>query len=137
MRFLMTVQIPTDADQSNWEPTPEIVAEMSRYNEELLQSGALLAADGLTPPSENARVEYSGSERNVTDGPYAEAKEIVGGYWIIQAKSRDEAIEWAKRCPMQQGAVEVRRIAELDDFPEDVQAAAELSQEPPEQPTER
>jgi len=136
MRFIMTVQIPTDADQSDWEPTPEIVAEMMRYNEELTQAGVLLALDGLTPPSEGARISYSGRDRTVTDGPYAEAKEVVGGYWIIQAKSRDEAIEWAKRCPMQDGAVEVRRITEMSDFPDDVQAAAgELSQEPPEQTT--
>jgi hypothetical protein len=132
MRFLITVQIPTD--QTEWEPGADDVAEMMRYNEELTRAGVLLALDGLTPPSEGARVEYSGSDRTVTDGPYAEAKEVVGGYWIIQAKSRDEAVEWAKRAPFQQGAVEVRRIAEMSDFPEDVQAAAgELSQEPPEQ----
>jgi hypothetical protein len=133
MRFIMTVQIPTDAAQSDWEPTPEIVAEMMRYHEELTQAGVLLALDGLTPPSEGARISYSGKDRTVTDGPYAEAKEVIGGYWIIQTKSRDEAIEWAKRCPMQDGAVEVRRISEMSDFPEDVQAVAELSQQPPEQ----
>jgi hypothetical protein len=134
MRFLITVQIPADAAASEWEPSAEMVAEMMRYNEELTQAGALLALDGLRPPSEGARVEYSGSDRTVTDGPYAEAKEVVGGYWIIQARSRDEAVEWAKRAPFQEGAVEVRPIAEMSDFPEDVQeAAGELSQEPPEQ----
>jgi hypothetical protein len=133
MRFLITVQIPADAAASEWEPSADMVAEMMRYNEELTKAGALLALDGLRPPNEGARVEYSGGERTVTDGPYAEAKEVVGGYWIIQAKSREEAIEWAKRAPFQEGAVEVRRIQELEDFPDDVQAVAQLSEEPPEQ----
>jgi hypothetical protein len=133
MRFLITVQIPTDAAQQEWEPSADDVAEMMRYNEELTKAGALLALDGLHPPHEGARVEYSGRERTVTDGPYAEAKEVIGGYWIIQAKSKDEAIEWAKRAPFQEGAVEVRRIQEMEDFPEDVQAVAQLSEEPPEQ----
>jgi hypothetical protein len=133
MRFLITVQLPNDAPQQDWEPSADMVAEMMRYNEELTKAGALLALDGLRPPSEGARVEYSGSERTVTDGPYAEAKEVIGGYWIIQAKSKDEAIEWAKRAPFQEGAVEVRRIQEMEDFPEDVQAVAQLSEEPPQQ----
>jgi hypothetical protein len=133
MRFLITVQLPNDAPQQDWEPSADMVAEMMRYNEELTKAGALLALDGLRPPSEGARIEYSGSERTVTDGPYAEAKEVIGGYWIIQAKSKDEAIEWAKRAPFQEGAVEVRRIQEIEDFPEDVQAVAHLSEEPPQQ----
>jgi hypothetical protein len=109
-------------------PTEEMVAAMSRYNEELTRAGALLALDGLRP--EAARVFESG----VTDGPFSEAKEMVGGYWIIQAKDREEAVEWAKRVPLDSNSfVEVRQIYELSDFSEEIQAAAELSSLPPEQ----
>jgi hypothetical protein len=109
-------------------PSVEDVEAMTRYNEALVQAGALLAGDGLHP--EGTRVSSSG----VTDGPFSEAKELVGGYWIIQAKDREEAVEWAKRVPQDgRSFVEVRQIYEMTDFPEDVQAAAELSAEPPEQ----
>ncbi len=101
---------------------------MTRYNEELTKAGALLAADGLQP--EASRVSTAG----VTDGPFSEAKELVGGYWIIQAKDREEALEWAKRVPLSgRSFVEVRQIFEVTDFPEDIQAAAELSAPPPHQ----
>jgi hypothetical protein len=107
----------------------EDVEAMTRYNEELVQAGALLAADGLHP--EGSRV----STKGVTDGPFSEAKELVGGYWIIQAKDREEAIEWAKRVPQEPGSfVEVRQIFELSDFSGDLQDAATLSTgEPPHQ----
>jgi hypothetical protein len=109
-------------------PSLEDVEAMNRYNEELTKAGALLAADGLHP--EAARVSSSG----VTDGPFSEAKELVGGYWIIQAKDREEAVEWARRCPMGDGPfIEVRQIFELSEFSEEIQAAAELSAEPPHQ----
>jgi hypothetical protein len=110
-------------------PTLEAVEAMNRYNEELAKAGALLALDGLRP--EAARVSASG----VTDGPYSEAKEMIGGYWIIQAKDRDEALEWAKRVPQDANSfVEVRQIYELTDFSEDLQDAAQLSTgEPPHQ----
>jgi hypothetical protein len=109
-------------------PTEEMVADMNRYNEELTRAGALLALDGLRP--EAARVSESG----VTDGPFSEAKEMVGGYWIIQAKDRDEAVEWAKRVPQDGNSfIEVRQIYELSDFSEEIQVAAELSSLPPEQ----
>jgi hypothetical protein len=109
-------------------PTEEMVAAMSRYNEELTKAGALLALDGLRP--EASRVTASG----VTDGPFSEAKEMVGGYWIIQARDGEEALEWAKRVPQDGNSfVEVRQIYELSDFSEEIQAAAELSSLPPEQ----
>jgi hypothetical protein len=109
-------------------PTEEMVAAMSRYNEELTKAGALLALDGLRP--EASRVTTSG----VTDGPFSEAKEMVGGYWIIQARDGEEALEWAKRVPQDGNSfVEVRQIYELSDFSEEIQAAAELSSLPPEQ----
>jgi hypothetical protein len=105
-----------------------MVAAMSRYNEELTKAGALLALDGLRP--EASRVTASG----VTDGPFSEAKEMVGGYWIIQARDGEEALEWAKRVPQDGNSfVEVRQIYELSDFSEEIQAAAELSSLPPEQ----
>jgi hypothetical protein len=139
MRFMMLVKIPTVAPEGEWQPSAEIVGEMSRYNEQLTKAGVLLALDGLTPPENTARLEFNASGTpTVTDGPYAEAKEVVGGYWIIQAKSRDEAIEWASRAPFREGVIEVRQIAEMSDFPPDVQeAAGELSQQPPHQAVER
>jgi hypothetical protein len=116
-------------------PTPDAVEAMARYNEELTKAGALLAADGLHPPDTSASVTWSTGKPKITDGPFTEAKELVGGYWIIQAKSRDEAIEWASRVPGVQGSqrVEVRQIAELDEFSEEIQQKATLSQEPPQQ----
>jgi hypothetical protein len=115
-------------------PSAEIVGEMAKYNEELTKAGVLLALDGLQPPSKGARVSFADGAKKVVDGPFAEAKEIVGGYWIIDVKSKEEAVEWATRCPLGEGdVIEVRQVFEMSDFPEDVQAAAELSQLPPEQ----
>jgi hypothetical protein len=92
-------------------PTPELVEAMSRYSEELSRAGALLALDGLDPPSQATRVVFSpGCAPTVTDGPFTEAKEFVGGYWIIQARSHEEAVEWASRAPVDAGTIEVRRI---------------------------
>jgi hypothetical protein len=134
-RFMMFVQIELTGDGQEWNPTPEAVAAMTRYNEELTKAGALLALDGLHPPEKGARVTFPGGKPTVLDGPYAEAKEVVGGYWVIQAKSLEEAVEWAKRVPMGDGAdIEVRQIFEMSDFPSDVQeAAGELSQTPRDQ----
>jgi hypothetical protein len=98
-------------------PSLEAVKEMGKYNEELQKAGVLLALDGLTPPSAGARVSFAGGKPKVTDGPFAEAKEAVGGFWIIQAKSREEAIEWAKRCPAgANDVIEIRRVHEMEDF---------------------
>ncbi len=106
-------------------PDAEAVGAMMKYNESLQQAGVLLALDGLHPPSMGARVSFAGGKATVTDGPFAEAKEVVGGYWMIQVKSREEAIEWAKRCPGDEnGTIEVRQVQEFDDFPADVQEAA-------------
>jgi hypothetical protein len=138
MRFMMFMY-PGVRDEADWQPTPEAVKAMMEYNEELTKAGALLALDGLHPASKGARVAFSGGKPTVTDGPFAEAKEIVGGYWIIDAKSKEEAVEWARRCPADEGdMIEVRQVFEMSDFPADVQAAAgELSQEPPEQTSAR
>ena len=105
--------------------TPKAVAAMMKYNESLQKAGVLLALDGLHPPSMGARVSFAGGKPKVTDGPFAEAKEVIGGYWMIQVKSRAEAIEWATRCPASENEViEVRQVQEFADFPADVQEAA-------------
>jgi hypothetical protein len=137
MRFML-IMIPNLTEQEYGSPTTEMVEAMSRYNEELTKAGVLLALDGLHPPSACARVRFAGGTPAVTDGPFAEAKEIVGGYWMIQAKSKDDAVAWARRIPAAEGdVVEVRQVYEMSDFPEDVQAAAQLSEPPPAQPAER
>jgi hypothetical protein len=134
MRFMMLMYPAIDTDAESWEPSAEDVAAMSAYNEELTKAGVLLSLDGLRPPADGARLRFSGGKPTVTDGPFAEAKEVVGGYWLIQAASKAEAIEWASRCPAADGdMIEVRRVFEMEDFPEDVQAAGQLSERPPEQ----
>jgi len=106
-------------------PDAKAVAAMMRYNESLQKAGVLLALDGLHPPAMGARISFPGGKPKVTDGPFAEAKEVVGGYWMIQVKSKEEAIEWAKRCPASDNEViEVRQVQEFSEFPADVQEAA-------------
>jgi hypothetical protein len=105
-------------------PDAKAVAAMMKYNESLQKAGVLLALDGLHPPSMGARVSFSGEKPMVTDGPFSEAKEVLGGYWMIQVKSKEEAIEWAKRCPGSDCVIEVRQVQEFADFPADVQKAA-------------
>jgi hypothetical protein len=108
------------------QPDAKAVERMMKYNEELQKAGVLLALDGLHPPSTGARVSFSGGKPTVSDGPFAEAKEDIGGYWMIQVRSRDEAIEWAKRAPMGDNEIiEVRRVQEMEDFSPEVQKAAE------------
>lgn len=126
MRFMMLV-IPKgyETAQPNQAPDAAAVAKMMKYNEALSNAGVLLSLDGLKPPSAGVRVSFSGGKPKVTDGPFAEAKECVGGYWMIQVKSKEEAIEWAKRAPMGDNEIiEVRQVQEMEDFPADVQAAA-------------
>jgi len=107
-------------------PDAEIVAQMTKYNEELAKAGALIALDGLQPSSKGARISFTGGKRIVTDGPFIETKEVVGGYWMIQVNSKEEAIEWARRCPAGDGdVIEVRQVFEMSDFPADVQRAAD------------
>jgi hypothetical protein len=125
MRFMM-LMIPkgyeTAAPGAVQELDAERVASMMKYNEDLLKSGVLLAGDGLHPPSMGARVSFEGGKPKVTDGPFAEAKEVLGGYWIIQVKSKEEAIEWAKRCPASENEIiEIRQVQEMEDFAPDVQ----------------
>lgn len=127
MRFMMMV-IPKGYESAAPDavPSADAVAKMMEYNKSLQKAGVLLALDGLHPPSTGARISYLDGKATVTDGPFAEAKEVIGGYWIIQVRSREEAIEWAKRAPMANNdRIEVRQIQEMSDFPADVQKAAE------------
>jgi hypothetical protein len=107
-------------------PNVEEVEKMTKYNEELAKAGALISLDGLHPPITGARITFEGGKPKVTDGPFTGSRDILGGYWIIWAKSRDEAIEWAKRVPAQEGdVIEVRQVFEFSEFPEEVQRAAD------------
>jgi hypothetical protein len=122
MRFMM-IMIPNipSINEEDWTPDPEAMATMGKYNEELTKAGVLLTLDGLQPPAKGTRVSFAGGKPTVTDGPFAEAKEMVGGYWMIEAKSKEEAVEWASRCPAADGdVIEVRQVYELSDFPPEV-----------------
>jgi hypothetical protein len=126
MRFML-LMIPKGYAQAapGTMPDAKAVAAMMKYNESLQKAGVLLALDGLHPPSMGARVSFRGGKPIVTDGPFAEAKEVLGGYWMIQVKSKEEAVEWASRCPASDNEViEVRQVHEFSDFPPDVKEAA-------------
>jgi hypothetical protein len=126
MRFMM-LMIPKGYETA--EPgiklDPKRVEEMMKYNEELQKAGVLLSLDGLHPPSSGARVTFATGKPVVTDGPFTEAKEVLGGYWMIQVASREDAIAWAKRCPASENEIiEIRQVQEMSDFSEDVRKAA-------------
>lgn len=125
MRFLMMV-IPKAYETANEDfvPPAELMIKMGKFNESMSKAGVLLSLDGLTHPAKGARVSFAGVKPRVTDGPFAEAKEVVGGFWMIQVRSREEAIEWARRAPMLDGdIIEIRQVQELADFPEDLKKA--------------
>jgi hypothetical protein len=139
MRFMM-IMLPNirNVEEANWTPDAEAVGAMGKYNEELTKAGVLLALDGLQSPEKGARVSFAGGTASVTDGPFAEAKELIGGYWMIEAASKEEAVEWASRCPGADGdTIEVRQVYEMADFPPEVQEAGRLSQDPPAQTAAR
>jgi hypothetical protein len=126
MRFMM-LMIPQGYENAKpgAMPDPKAVAAMMTYNQALQKAGVLLALEGLHPPSMGARVSFAGGKPKVTDGPFTETKEVLGGYWMIQVKSKEEAIEWASRCPASDNEViEIRQVQEMADFPPDVQKAA-------------
>jgi hypothetical protein len=127
MRFMM-LMIPKGYETAPPGTVPEdakAVAAMMKYNEDLQKAGVLLTCDGLHPPSMGARVSFSGGKPIVTDGPFTEAKEVLGGYWMIDVPSREEAIRWASRCPAGDNEViEIRQVQELSDFPDDIQKIA-------------
>lgn len=130
MRFMMIVKPPTNVEQSP--PNPKEWDAMGRYNEELQRAGVLRELNGLAPSAKGAKVKFNGAKRTVSDGPFTEAKELIGGYWIIEVPSREEAIAWAKRIPFSTEVhpgleieVEIRQIMELDDLPPERAAAKE------------
>ena len=126
MRFMM-LMIPGGYEKAapGTMPDADAVAGMMKYNEALQQAGVLLTLDGLHPPSMGARVSFSGGKPKVTDGPFIETKEVLGGCWMIDVKSKEEAVAWASRCPASDTEIiEVRQVQEMADFPEDVQKAA-------------
>ena len=126
MRFMM-LMIPKGYEKAapGTMPDAKAVAAMMKYNESLQKAGVLLALEGLHPPSMGARVSFAGGKPKVTDGPFIETKEVLGGYWMIQVKSKAEAIEWAKRAPFPDGeTVEIRQVQELSDFPPEIQKVA-------------
>jgi hypothetical protein len=115
MRFMLIVKANKDTEAGVL-PTQEELAEMGTFNEELVKAGVMLAGEGLQASSKGARVFFSGDQRKVVDGPFAETKELVAGFWLVQVKSKDEAIEWVKRAPFRDGIVEIRQIFEAEDF---------------------
>jgi len=115
MRFMIIVKANKDSEAGVM-PSKELLTAMGKFNEELANAGVMLAADGLQPSSKGARVKFSGGKPTVIDGPFAETKELVAGYWIWRVRSKDEAIEWLKRAPFQDEEIEVRQIFEAEDF---------------------
>ena len=120
MRFMVLIKATTSSEAGVM-PTEQLLADMGKFNEELMKAGVMLAGEGLHPSSKGARVRFSGDKRSVIDGPFAETKELIAGYWIIQVKNKAEAIEWMKRCPNpynEDGEIEIRQFFELEDFGE-------------------
>ena len=115
MRFMVMVKA-SDSSEAGVLPTQKELAEMGKFNEELVKAGAMLAGEGLHPSSKGARVKFSGGKQTVTDGPFTESKELIAGYWLIQVKSKEEAIEWIKRAPFDDAEVEIRQVFEAEDF---------------------
>jgi hypothetical protein len=117
MRFLVMVKPPAAAYEAGMMPSPELVANMGAFNAELAKAGVLLAGEGLHPSSRGALITFAGGKATVTDGPFSETKELVGGFWLIQVKSKDEAIEWLRRCPFEgDERIELRQIHDAEDF---------------------
>lgn len=117
MKFMLIVKATPDTEAGVM-PTEQELLEMGRFNEELVNAGVMLAGEGLHPSARGARIHYDGDRRTVVDGPFSEAKELIAGFWMIQAKSREEAIEWMKRAPFRDGQVEIRQVFDAADFGE-------------------
>jgi len=119
MRFMIIVKATPESEKPGALPDPQLMAEMGKFNEELIHAGIVLAMDGLHPSSKGARVHFSGKDRTVIDGPFTETKELIAGFWLWQVKSLDEAIEWVKRCPNPhagESVIEIRQVFEMEDF---------------------
>jgi len=115
MRFMILVKADKDSEAGKL-PPPGLFEAMGKFNEELDKAGVMLAGEGLLASSKGARIEYSGDKRIITDGPFAETKELVAGFWLWQVRSKEEALEWARRIPLNRGTVEIRQVAEVEDF---------------------
>ncbi len=118
MRFMVIVKATKDSEAGVM-PSEQLLTEMGRYNEELVKAGVMLAGDGLHPSSKGARIKFSGNTRTVIDGPFAETKELIAGYWLWSCKSKEEAVDWVKRCPNPmpgESEIEIRQVFEADDF---------------------
>ena len=128
MRFMMLVKANKDSEAGVL-PTKEIVDAMDRFNEEMMKAGVLLAAEGLHASSKGFRVKYDGDERTVTNGPFGATNELLAGFWIIDVRSREEALEWAQRSPFREGELEVRQIFEASEFPAEILSAENAARE--------
>src|SRR5439155_9447812 len=123
MRFMVIVKASKESEAGVL-PSKQLLDEMGRFNEELVKAGVMLAGEGLQASSKGARVKFDGNKRIVTDGPFAETKELVAGFWLWKEKSKDEAIEWLKRAPFRDGTVEIRQVFEAEDFGENLSPEA-------------
>ena len=119
MRFMMLVKADKNSEAGVL-PSKELVAAMGKFNEEMAKAGVMLAGEGLHASSKGARISFSGKKRTVTDGPFSQAKELLAGFWLIQVKSKAEAIEWASRVPFVEGEIELRQVFEASDFPPEI-----------------
>jgi hypothetical protein len=132
MRFMVIVKADKDSEAGKM-PDPKLMEEMTKYNEELVKAGVMLAGEGLHPSSKGARVRFSGDTRTVIDGPFAETKELVAGFWLFQVKSKEEAIEWVKRCPNPMpgtdAEIEIRQVFEVEDFGDSVTPEVRAAEE--------
>jgi len=129
MRFMMLVKASKESE-AGMLPSKELIAAMGQFNEEMMKAGVMIAGEGLQPSSKGVRITYSGSKRSVTDGPFAETRELLAGFWMIDVKSRADAVAWASRVPFTDGeVVEVRQVFEASDFPADVMPPEEAARE--------
>jgi hypothetical protein len=129
MRFMILVKAD-ESSEAGVMPSSEMLTEMGKFNEELVKAGVMLAGEGLHPSSKGMRMRFSGKERTVTDGPFAETKELIAGFWLLQVKSRDEVIEWMKRAPFDGGTeIEIRQVFEAEDFGPELTPEARAAEE--------
>jgi hypothetical protein len=129
MRFMMLVKASKESE-AGMLPSKELIAAMGQFNEEMMKAGVMIAGEGLQPSSKGVRITYSGSKRSVTDGPFAETRELLAGFWMIDVKSKADAVAWASRVPFTDGeVVEVRQVFEASDFPADVMPPEEAARE--------
>jgi len=131
MRFMVLIK-STKESEAGVMPSEQLLTEMGNFNEKLVQAGVMLAGEGLQPSSKGARVKFSGAKRTVVDGPFAETKELIAGFWILQCKSKEECIEWVKRCPNPfdgESEIEIRQVFELEDFGAELTPEARAQEE--------